>query len=137
MPRKFSSRKSSPQPTETQPATPEVAAIRASTEKHIPQAEPMQAPASGPVLVGAETGAPRKPLMAQAEGTSASLRSETIDKPASQVVSSSQQEAIRKRAFEIYQQRGRTSGNAVDDWLRAERELLAAAKSKKDKRQPA
>jgi hypothetical protein len=51
-------------------------------------------------------------------------------------LTSNQQEAIRKRAFEIYQQRGRSSGNAVDDWLRAERELLAAAKNK-DRRQPA
>lgn len=136
MPRKSSPRKTSPQPTEAQPATPEVGAIPAKAEKPMQQADPIQTSASGPVLVAGETRAPRKPLTAQTDGASASPRSETATKAASQPLTSNQQEAIRKRAFEIYQQRGRSSGNAVDDWLRAERELLAAAKNK-DRRQPA
>jgi len=32
--------------------------------------------------------------------------------------------AIRQRAFDYYQRRGGASGNDLDDWLRAERELI-------------
>ena len=33
--------------------------------------------------------------------------------------------AIRARAYQIYEERGRTDGLAQDDWVRAEREVLA------------
>jgi Protein of unknown function (DUF2934) len=36
---------------------------------------------------------------------------------------------IAKRAFEIYCERGGVDGNDVQDWLQAERELTAMAKS--------
>jgi hypothetical protein len=32
--------------------------------------------------------------------------------------------AIRLRAYELYVQRGRSEGHAIDDWLAAEAELL-------------
>ncbi len=32
---------------------------------------------------------------------------------------------IRQRAYELYEQRGRTPGQENEDWLRAEREVLA------------
>jgi hypothetical protein len=32
-------------------------------------------------------------------------------------------DAIARRAFELYEKRGRTDGHDVDDWLLAEREL--------------
>jgi hypothetical protein len=32
-------------------------------------------------------------------------------------------EAIARRAFELYERRGRLDGHDVDDWLAAEREL--------------
>lgn len=32
--------------------------------------------------------------------------------------------AIRQRAYELYEQRGKTHGHAVDDWLTAEAELV-------------
>ncbi len=32
--------------------------------------------------------------------------------------------AIRIRAYELYDQRGRVEGHALDDWLQAEAELL-------------
>jgi hypothetical protein len=35
------------------------------------------------------------------------------------------QNEIRIRAYEIYEQRGYTNGQADEDWLRAEREVLA------------
>jgi hypothetical protein len=35
-------------------------------------------------------------------------------------------ERIARRAFELYTERGKQPGYALDDWLRAERELLAA-----------
>ena len=33
------------------------------------------------------------------------------------------EDAIRERAFELYEQHGRTDGQAVEDWLAAEAEL--------------
>jgi Protein of unknown function (DUF2934) len=35
------------------------------------------------------------------------------------------EEEIRRRAYEIYQERGGIPGDENDDWLRAEREILA------------
>lgn len=35
------------------------------------------------------------------------------------------QEQIRRRAYAIYEQRNRTEGRELDDWLRAEAELTA------------
>ena len=32
---------------------------------------------------------------------------------------------IRQRAYELYEERGRTPGQENEDWLRAEREILA------------
>jgi len=37
-----------------------------------------------------------------------------------------QEEAVRRRAYEIYQQRGMTDGLAFEDWLQAETELIKA-----------
>jgi hypothetical protein len=34
------------------------------------------------------------------------------------------QEPIRRRAFELYEQRGREDGHDLDDWLQAESELV-------------
>ncbi len=33
--------------------------------------------------------------------------------------------AIRQRAYELYEQRGRCDGRALEDWVRAESEVLA------------
>jgi hypothetical protein len=33
------------------------------------------------------------------------------------------QEQIRRRAYELYEQRGREDGRALDDWLQAESEV--------------
>ena len=41
-------------------------------------------------------------------------------------------EIIQRRAYEIYESRGRRDGAALDDWLQAEHELLDAVQ-----RQPA
>jgi hypothetical protein len=37
----------------------------------------------------------------------------------------SEHDEIRKRAYELYEQRGRQAGRALDDWLTAEREIKA------------
>jgi len=39
-------------------------------------------------------------------------------------------EAIRRRAFEIYQKRGMGDGLAIEDWLQAEAELMDSDRSK-------
>jgi len=33
------------------------------------------------------------------------------------------EDRIRRRAYDLYEQRGRADGNDMDDWLRAEAEL--------------
>jgi hypothetical protein len=38
-------------------------------------------------------------------------------------INASREEAVRKKAYKIYQQRGRENGNALQDWVEAEREL--------------
>jgi Protein of unknown function (DUF2934) len=39
-------------------------------------------------------------------------------------INASPEEAVRKKAYKIYQQRGRENGNALQDWVEAELELL-------------
>ena len=34
------------------------------------------------------------------------------------------EQAIRQRAYDLYAERGRIPGHALDDWLQAEAELL-------------
>ncbi len=38
------------------------------------------------------------------------------------------QEQIKNRAYELYLQRGRAEGHALEDWLAAEKELKALQK---------
>jgi hypothetical protein len=44
--------------------------------------------------------------------------------PRPSMVPFSLEEEIRRRAYELYEQRGPSSGNETDDWLVAEREIL-------------
>ncbi len=39
------------------------------------------------------------------------------------------EEQIRRRAYELYEARGRVHGHDLDDWLRAEQEILKAMAS--------
>ncbi|HTS38086.1 MAG TPA: DUF2934 domain-containing protein [Candidatus Solibacter sp.] len=39
-----------------------------------------------------------------------------------------QQEEIRRRAYELYEQRGRDDGHDLDDWLQAESEMTIQKK---------
>jgi len=47
--------------------------------------------------------------------------------------SSDIEELIRRRAYELYEGRGRVEGSALDDWLQAEREILEAQQQRKMK----
>ena len=49
-------------------------------------------------------------------------RPEIVKRPS--VVPFSLEEEIRRRAFELYEQRGASFGSETDDWLVAEREIL-------------
>lgn len=42
-------------------------------------------------------------------------------------------EAIEYRAYELYVQRGGCDGNALEDWLTAEQELLTAKPARKSR----
>jgi len=37
--------------------------------------------------------------------------------------------ALPQRAYELYEQRGRQEGMALEDWLEAERQLAASART--------
>jgi len=56
------------------------------------------------------------------------------EKPAAEVstsepaVTSVTEEAIRERAYELYEQRGRLDGHALDDWLTAKAEVQLKSK---------
>ncbi len=39
------------------------------------------------------------------------------------------EENIRRRAYELYEQRGRSEGRDLDDWLQAEAELTGKSKT--------
>ena len=46
---------------------------------------------------------------------------------------SNTEEKIRQRAYELYEERGRIDGLALDDWLQAEAEVRGAEKQQKVK----
>jgi Protein of unknown function (DUF2934) len=43
------------------------------------------------------------------------------------------EEKIRLRAYQLYEERGKIEGHALDDWLQAEAEILGTAKRPKAK----
>ena len=49
------------------------------------------------------------------------------------VQSSDIEERIRRRAYQLYEERGRIDGFALDDWLQAECKILGARKQQKVK----
>jgi hypothetical protein len=63
----------------------------------------------------------RKATFAQPPQTPAALEASR------NVVSASVEDEIRRRAYEIYLERGSTPGNESEDWLVAEREVRARA----------
>lgn len=48
--------------------------------------------------------------------------------PASSAKTGQAQDRIARRAYELYEQRGRQEGRALEDWLNAERQLVGAAR---------
>ena len=49
--------------------------------------------------------------------------------PASPITDPNLEEEIRRRAYEFYEARGREDGHDVEDWLRAEMELMSRTES--------
>ncbi len=56
-------------------------------------------------------------------GTGNSDRKEVVVMP----MNSTMEENIRRRAYQLYEQRGCESGHDIEDWLRAEAELRELA----------
>jgi Protein of unknown function (DUF2934) len=48
-----------------------------------------------------------------------------VQTPSTVFATAPAEEQVRRRAYEIYEQRGRQDGGAIEDWIRAEQELLA------------
>jgi hypothetical protein len=58
------------------------------------------------------------------KGAKAKSRPELVKAARPSVVPFSLEEEIRRRAYELYESRGASSGSETDDWLVAEREIL-------------
>lgn len=69
---------------------------------------------------------PAEELMARTNGNGSSPR--TKSKSSTNKLSTHQQ--IEVRAYEIYLERNGAPGNPTEDWVRAEREVLAGAAAK-------
>jgi hypothetical protein len=64
------------------------------------------------------------------------MRKETVSNPATPTMSAGTlkmspndaqaQDRIALRAYELYEQRGRQEGRALEDWVNAERQLVSA-----------
>ena len=55
---------------------------------------------------------------------------DTVSRPATPVPSAKNgqtQDRVAQRAYELYEQRGRQEGRALEDWLNAEQQLMGAA----------
>ena len=57
--------------------------------------------------------------------------------PKSSETATLESDAIAKRAYELYLQRGSVSGYELDDWLQAEAELSSAAATADESERPA
>ncbi len=51
------------------------------------------------------------------------MKSDARNKPVAIAEPPNLDEEIRKRAFELFEARGREEGHALEDWLRAEEEI--------------
>jgi hypothetical protein len=76
---------------------------------------------SNPIISKRETDVSSKPKSnsdAEPQATSTQLETGEVS-----VGNSARTEEIRRRAYEVYLERGKLSGHDVDDWLQAEQEL--------------
>src|SRR5579863_8525639 len=74
---------------------------------------------------GASSSAAPTPEPAASEAVKLKTRPELVKASARpSMVPFSLEEEIRRRAYELYESRGASSGSETDDWLVAEREIL-------------
>jgi len=89
-----------------------------------PQSPVLKAPAATPDLSAVDTGS----LRTKADTGPIEVKSDTTRKPIIEprrtIVPINLEEEIRRRAYQLYEERGCTPGHANDDWLVAEREVL-------------
>lgn len=69
-------------------------------------------------------------LLGKGKEGSQAMAKEVLKKPPTKDTTDPKQfleEDIRSRAYALYEERGREDGHDLDDWLRAETELIEAA----------
>ena len=54
------------------------------------------------------------------------MKADSQHKPAAKETPSLSEDEIRRRAFELFEERGGQGGQELEDWLRAEREIRSA-----------
>jgi hypothetical protein len=83
---------------------------------------------SNPITRKREISMSAKPNRSESpEPQATSTQAETAE---ASVGNSTRDEEIRRRAYEIYLERGEQPGREIDDWLEAERELKGGALSR-------
>jgi len=105
-------------------AAPKAAAEKTTTKKTAKAETPVEAKAETKAAEKAPKAAaaakPAAPTTAIAETKTEVVATKVAAKPAPT------REQIARRAFELFVARGGANGNALEDWVRAERELVGA-----------
>lgn len=88
----------------------------------------VKTPLAGAVNVPAAKSSERKPAAQKTESQKWKTAKPAepavdVEAPINAVSASGIEERIRRRAYELWEQRGRAHGHAVEDWLQAEKEI--------------
>jgi hypothetical protein len=103
------------------------AAPKAAEKKTTTKAAAPKAPKADVSVKAAEKVVAKAEVPAAAAKAEVSVVAAAPAAPAAPAAVSPSREAIGKRAFELFVARGGANGNAFEDWVRAERELMGAS----------
>lgn len=75
----------------------------------------------------------RKKTAGNSDTTIAELEPTQAAAPDTNAAANVDRQRVASRAYELYIQRGRQQGRALDDWLEAEQELLQSTRRNRDR----
>jgi hypothetical protein len=110
-------------------AAPKAAAEKTTTKKTAKAETPVEAKVEAKVETKAAEKAPKAAAAAKPAApitAIAETKTEVVATKVSAAKPAPTREQIARRAFELFVARGGANGNALEDWVRAERELIGA-----------